>query len=241
MTFDHEHVPTDHLHALAADGIAVRPGPDALVHAQDKGSDASPSRRARRPVPAQRGGHLGLGRRGVRPAVRSEDHPRWVRRQGRVDRPLGPGLRRSPSTRPPPPVSRCWPRSSSTSAASCPPWWPARPAARRPPTPSSPPPSSTASATRSSPPRRTSRPRWPVRRRRSPCASPVRSTSPGILAVELFETDRRPDPGQRAGDAPPQHRPLDPGRCRDVPVRESPARRAWTSRWVRPPRAAAGR
>ncbi len=36
VTFDHEHVPTDHLHALEATGIAVRPGPDALVHAQDK-------------------------------------------------------------------------------------------------------------------------------------------------------------------------------------------------------------
>ena len=36
VTFDHEHVPTDHLHALEADGVAVRPGPGALVHAQDK-------------------------------------------------------------------------------------------------------------------------------------------------------------------------------------------------------------
>ena len=36
VTFDHEHVPTDHLHALAAGGLAVRPGPEALVHAQDK-------------------------------------------------------------------------------------------------------------------------------------------------------------------------------------------------------------
>ncbi|BBA97720.1 putative phosphoribosylaminoimidazole carboxylase ATPase subunit [Actinacidiphila reveromycinica] len=36
ITFDHEHVPTEHLRALEADGIAVRPGPDALVHAQDK-------------------------------------------------------------------------------------------------------------------------------------------------------------------------------------------------------------
>ncbi|MEP6814487.1 MAG: 5-(carboxyamino)imidazole ribonucleotide synthase [Marmoricola sp.] len=35
VTFDHEHVPTDHLRALSAD-LAVRPGPDALVHAQDK-------------------------------------------------------------------------------------------------------------------------------------------------------------------------------------------------------------
>ncbi|MBM4795558.1 5-(carboxyamino)imidazole ribonucleotide synthase [Streptomyces sioyaensis] len=37
ITFDHEHVPTEHLWALEADGIPVRPGPDALVHAQDKG------------------------------------------------------------------------------------------------------------------------------------------------------------------------------------------------------------
>ena len=36
VTFDHEHVPTEHLHALEADGVAVRPGPQALVHAQDK-------------------------------------------------------------------------------------------------------------------------------------------------------------------------------------------------------------
>jgi 5-(carboxyamino)imidazole ribonucleotide synthase len=36
VTFDHEHVPTEHLHALEAAGHLVRPGPDALVHAQDK-------------------------------------------------------------------------------------------------------------------------------------------------------------------------------------------------------------
>lgn len=37
VTFDHEHVPTDHLRSLEDSGIAVRPGPDALAHAQDKG------------------------------------------------------------------------------------------------------------------------------------------------------------------------------------------------------------
>lgn len=37
ITFDHEHVPTEHLRALEADGIPVRPGREALVHAQDKG------------------------------------------------------------------------------------------------------------------------------------------------------------------------------------------------------------
>nr|WP_245690925.1 5-(carboxyamino)imidazole ribonucleotide synthase [Sinosporangium album] len=36
VTFDHEHVPTEHIEALAADGFAVHPGADALVHAQDK-------------------------------------------------------------------------------------------------------------------------------------------------------------------------------------------------------------
>ncbi|WP_240970362.1 5-(carboxyamino)imidazole ribonucleotide synthase [Actinacidiphila epipremni] len=37
VTFDHEHVPVEHLRALQAEGVTVRPGPDALVHAQDKG------------------------------------------------------------------------------------------------------------------------------------------------------------------------------------------------------------
>ncbi|MDR8408512.1 5-(carboxyamino)imidazole ribonucleotide synthase [Nonomuraea sp. 3-1Str] len=36
ITFDHEHVPTEHIRALAADGVTVHPGADALVHAQDK-------------------------------------------------------------------------------------------------------------------------------------------------------------------------------------------------------------
>ncbi len=37
VTFDHEHVPGEHLRALAADGVAVRPAAEALAHAQDKG------------------------------------------------------------------------------------------------------------------------------------------------------------------------------------------------------------
>jgi 5-(carboxyamino)imidazole ribonucleotide synthase len=36
VTFDHEHVPTAHLQALIDAGVACRPGPAALVHAQDK-------------------------------------------------------------------------------------------------------------------------------------------------------------------------------------------------------------
>ncbi|HLS34585.1 MAG TPA: 5-(carboxyamino)imidazole ribonucleotide synthase, partial [Brevibacterium sp.] len=36
LTFDHEHVPPEHLRALEAAGRRVHPGPDALIHAQDK-------------------------------------------------------------------------------------------------------------------------------------------------------------------------------------------------------------
>lgn len=36
VTFDHEHVPQELLRELVAQGIAVHPGPDALVYAQDK-------------------------------------------------------------------------------------------------------------------------------------------------------------------------------------------------------------
>ena len=36
VTFDHEHVPTEHIAALAAEGVAIYPGADAIVFAQDK-------------------------------------------------------------------------------------------------------------------------------------------------------------------------------------------------------------
>lgn len=36
ITFDHEHVPPPHLEQLESMGVAVRPGPSALFHAQDK-------------------------------------------------------------------------------------------------------------------------------------------------------------------------------------------------------------
>jgi 5-(carboxyamino)imidazole ribonucleotide synthase len=36
MTFDHEHVPTELLGKLVAEGVTVAPPPEALVHAQDK-------------------------------------------------------------------------------------------------------------------------------------------------------------------------------------------------------------
>jgi 5-(carboxyamino)imidazole ribonucleotide synthase len=37
VTFDHEHVPTEHIEALEADGVKIFPGSKALIFAQDKG------------------------------------------------------------------------------------------------------------------------------------------------------------------------------------------------------------
>lgn len=36
LTFDHEHVPNEHLERLLAQGVVVEPRPHALIHAQDK-------------------------------------------------------------------------------------------------------------------------------------------------------------------------------------------------------------
>jgi 5-(carboxyamino)imidazole ribonucleotide synthase len=36
VTFDHEHVPGEHIRTLAAEGVVLRPGADALRFAQDK-------------------------------------------------------------------------------------------------------------------------------------------------------------------------------------------------------------
>ena len=36
ITFDHEHVPTELLHTLIAEGVNVQPRPEALQYAQDK-------------------------------------------------------------------------------------------------------------------------------------------------------------------------------------------------------------
>lgn len=52
ITFDHEHVPPVLLEALVARGIAVRPGPSALRHAQDKWHMREALTRLGAPVPA---------------------------------------------------------------------------------------------------------------------------------------------------------------------------------------------
>ncbi|MFE5162038.1 5-(carboxyamino)imidazole ribonucleotide synthase [Streptomyces sp. NPDC056697] len=54
VTFDHEHVPAEHLRALEADGVVIRPGVEALLHAQDKGVMRERLSRAGVPCPRHR-------------------------------------------------------------------------------------------------------------------------------------------------------------------------------------------
>ncbi|MDQ2847297.1 MAG: 5-(carboxyamino)imidazole ribonucleotide synthase [Actinomycetota bacterium] len=52
LTFDHEHVPAEHLRALQAEGVRVYPGPDALIFAQDKAAMRARLSELGAPVPA---------------------------------------------------------------------------------------------------------------------------------------------------------------------------------------------
>ena len=80
-------MPTEHLHALAEAGVAVRPGPEALVHAQDKA--VMRERLTALGVPCPRHAVVTTPRRGrgVRAALRAQDDPRRVRRPRGVDGP----------------------------------------------------------------------------------------------------------------------------------------------------------
>ena len=103
VTFDHEHVPTEHLHALEDGGIAVRPGPEALVHAQDKG--VMRARLGELGVPCPRSALVHsvddvaafAQSRGM--ALRAEDDARRLRRQGGVVRPVPRRPRRAVPSR----------------------------------------------------------------------------------------------------------------------------------------------
>ncbi|MEJ4091301.1 5-(carboxyamino)imidazole ribonucleotide synthase [Corynebacterium sanguinis] len=51
VTFDHEHVPNEHLHSLIDAGVAVEPRPEALIYAQDKLEQRTRLRELGLPVP----------------------------------------------------------------------------------------------------------------------------------------------------------------------------------------------
>ena len=84
VTFDHEHVPQEILRTLVERGVAVRPGPDALLYAQDKLLMRERLAGIGLPVPnwarvSGDGGAAGLHRRQRRPG-RGEDGSRRLRR-----------------------------------------------------------------------------------------------------------------------------------------------------------------
>jgi 5-(carboxyamino)imidazole ribonucleotide synthase len=54
VTFDHEHVPPEHLRTLQSEGHACRPGPHALLYAQDKGDMRTRLGEMAIPAPAHR-------------------------------------------------------------------------------------------------------------------------------------------------------------------------------------------
>ncbi|GAB1689529.1 5-(carboxyamino)imidazole ribonucleotide synthase [Krasilnikovia sp. M28-CT-15] len=54
VTFDHEHVPTEHIAALEAEGVRIYPGSAALVFAQDKGKMREKLAELGSPVPRWR-------------------------------------------------------------------------------------------------------------------------------------------------------------------------------------------
>ena len=188
VTFDHEHVPTEHLHALAEAGVAVRPGPEALVHAQDKAVMRARLTELGRAVPAARRRDVGRRtsrRSGCRACSRPPAAGTTAAGCGWSATTRRPRRRSRPRRRP---ASRCWPRSSSTSVASWPRWWRGRRAARPRRTRSSPAPSSTASATRWSPRRPTWRPELATHAQQVALTIAKELDVVGILAVELFET-----------------------------------------------------
>ena len=191
VTFDHEHVPTDHLHALEEAGVAVRPGPEALVHAQDKVVMRAGAGRAGRARARACRGRLERGRgRRLRLPVRAQDHAAaatTARASGSST--TADGLRAGVRGRRARPASGCSPRSWSTSGGSSRRWWPASPER----------PGRGVPRRRVHPARRhLPRGRRPgarpgpdagrARRRSSRCGSPRELDVTGILAVELFET-----------------------------------------------------
>lgn len=69
VTFDHEHVPGEHIRALVSAGHTVHPGADALQYAQDKALMRSRLAEARLPVPAFRNVAAGAGAAAVTEAL----------------------------------------------------------------------------------------------------------------------------------------------------------------------------
>ena len=130
LTFDHEHVPTELLDKLVAEGVNVAPPPEALVHAQDKlvmrrrlEALGAPVPRYAASEPLDDVDEFAAAHR--RPGG-GQDGPRRLRRARGAD---GRATLRTPARSRPtiwPTGCRCWSRSGWRCAANCRRWWPAR-------------------------------------------------------------------------------------------------------------------
>ena len=226
VTFDHEHVPTEHLHALAgrrrgdatrARGARARPGQggDASAGWPSSGCRARATRSSRPPRRSRRSACRACSRRRgagtTAGASGSSRRSRTAPRRSRPPRQAGVQILAEERVDFRRELSALVARSPSGQAAAY-------------PVVAStqldgichevvaPAPGPVARAGDAGPAGRADD-RQGARRDRRPGGRAVRD-------------QRRPDPGQRAGDAAAQHRPLDPGRRGHQPVREPPARGA---------------
>ena len=89
FTFDHEHVPTELLDKLVAEGVNVAPPPEALIHAQDKLVMRRRLEAIGAPIPryAEVTDPAELEAFAARPTGRAQDRARRVRRSRRA---IGP-------------------------------------------------------------------------------------------------------------------------------------------------------
>ena len=98
LTFDHEHVPTELLEKLVAEGVNVAPPPEALIHAQDKLVMRRRLEAIGAPIPryAEVTDVAELEAFAARPTDRAQDRARRLRRSRRA---VGPRPRRGPRLR----------------------------------------------------------------------------------------------------------------------------------------------
>ena len=133
LTFDHEHVPTELLEKLVAEGVNVAPPPEALIHAQDKlvmrrrlEALGAPIPRYAEVTDRRRGRGV---RRGVGWPVVLKTARGGYDGQG-VFWPATSTEAREVAARYLAEGTRCWSRSAWRCGGSWPRWWPARRSAR---------------------------------------------------------------------------------------------------------------
>ena len=223
VTFDHEHVPNEHIAALEQDGRAGAPRLGGAAVRAGQAGDARAARRAGRPVPAVDPDRFGAGVGGVRRdgrlAGRAEGRDRWLRRPRRVGRRRrarggGRAGLRHPAHRRGTGADRARTRRAR------------RPFAVRPGCRVAGRGDGAARRDLRRGPRAGTRPRRrPRRRGGGPGAAHRRRARGHRRAGRGAVPDRGRAARQRAGDAPAQQRPLDDRGRADLPVRTAPAGR----------------